>query len=57
MFFVTKLFLSYLNLCGIQHFPIAWVNTMVFDYKGHLKTGDINLHCWSSFPGNIRRTH
>lgn len=24
---------------------------MVFDYKGQLKTGDIILHCWSSFPG------
>uniref|UniRef100_A0AAX7USE0 phosphatidylinositol-4,5-bisphosphate 3-kinase n=1 Tax=Astatotilapia calliptera TaxID=8154 RepID=A0AAX7USE0_ASTCA len=30
---------------------IPWVNTMVFDYKGQLKTGDIILHCWSSFPG------
>lgn len=37
--------------CLIQHYPIAWVNTMVFDYKGQLKTGDIILHCWSSFPG------
>lgn len=35
----------------VQHYPIAWVNTMVFDYKGQLKTGDIILHCWSSFPG------
>lgn len=34
-----------------QHYPIAWVNTMVFDYKGQLKTGDIILHSWSSFPG------
>ncbi|KAF3848074.1 hypothetical protein F7725_021102 [Dissostichus mawsoni] len=34
-----------------KHYPIAWVNTMVFDYKGQLKTGDIILHCWSSFPG------
>lgn len=24
---------------------------MVFDYKGQLKTGEIILHCWSSFPG------
>ncbi|XP_016887681.1 phosphatidylinositol 4,5-bisphosphate 3-kinase catalytic subunit beta isoform isoform X2 [Cynoglossus semilaevis] len=38
---------------GKVHFPIAWVNTMVFDYKGHLKTGDINLHCWSSFPDEL----
>uniref|UniRef100_A0A3B4AGN1 phosphatidylinositol-4,5-bisphosphate 3-kinase n=1 Tax=Periophthalmus magnuspinnatus TaxID=409849 RepID=A0A3B4AGN1_9GOBI len=34
-------------------YPIAWVNTMVFDYKGHLKTGDIILHCWSSFPDEL----
>ncbi|KAG7461411.1 phosphatidylinositol 4,5-bisphosphate 3-kinase catalytic subunit beta isoform [Solea senegalensis] len=26
---------------GKVHYPIAWVNTMVFDYKGQLKTGDI----------------
>uniref|UniRef100_A0A8D3BQC7 phosphatidylinositol-4,5-bisphosphate 3-kinase n=1 Tax=Scophthalmus maximus TaxID=52904 RepID=A0A8D3BQC7_SCOMX len=32
---------------------IPWVNTMVFDYKGQLKTGDINLHCWSSFPDEL----
>lgn len=24
---------------------------MVFDYRGQLKTGDIILHTWSSFPG------
>ncbi len=40
----------------IQHYPIAWVNTMVFDYKGQLKTGDIILHCWSSFPGTQTHT-
>uniref|UniRef100_A0A8C6UVJ7 phosphatidylinositol-4,5-bisphosphate 3-kinase n=1 Tax=Neogobius melanostomus TaxID=47308 RepID=A0A8C6UVJ7_9GOBI len=34
-------------------YPIAWVNTMVFDYKGQLKTGDIILHCWSSFPDEL----
>ncbi|XP_031695424.1 phosphatidylinositol 4,5-bisphosphate 3-kinase catalytic subunit beta isoform-like [Anarrhichthys ocellatus] len=38
---------------GKVHYPIAWVNTMVFDYKGHLKTGDIILHCWSSFPDEL----
>lgn len=43
-------------LCLTQHYPIAWVNTMVFDYKGQLKTGDITLHCWSSFPG-ATQTH
>uniref|UniRef100_A0A673AVP3 phosphatidylinositol-4,5-bisphosphate 3-kinase n=1 Tax=Sphaeramia orbicularis TaxID=375764 RepID=A0A673AVP3_9TELE len=32
---------------------IPWVNTMVFDYKGQLKTGDIILHCWSSFPDEL----
>ncbi|XP_041920357.1 phosphatidylinositol 4,5-bisphosphate 3-kinase catalytic subunit beta isoform isoform X5 [Alosa sapidissima] len=38
---------------GKMHYPIAWVNTMVFDYRGHLKTGDILLHCWSSFPDEL----
>uniref|UniRef100_A0A4W5P590 phosphatidylinositol-4,5-bisphosphate 3-kinase n=1 Tax=Hucho hucho TaxID=62062 RepID=A0A4W5P590_9TELE len=36
-----------------NHYPIAWVNTMVFDYKGQLKTGDIILHSWSSFPDEL----
>uniref|UniRef100_A0A667XJ01 phosphatidylinositol-4,5-bisphosphate 3-kinase n=1 Tax=Myripristis murdjan TaxID=586833 RepID=A0A667XJ01_9TELE len=36
-----------------KHYPIAWVNTMVFDYKGQLKTGDIILHSWSSFPDEL----
>ncbi|KAM9318223.1 phosphatidylinositol 4,5-bisphosphate 3-kinase catalytic subunit beta isoform 2-T2 [Pholidichthys leucotaenia] len=36
-----------------KHYPIAWVNTMVFDYKGQLKTGHIILHCWSSFPDEL----
>lgn len=49
-FFQTILYWLTFN-CMIQHYPIAWVNTMVFDYKGQLKTGDIILHCWSSFPG------
>ncbi|XP_029026989.1 phosphatidylinositol 4,5-bisphosphate 3-kinase catalytic subunit beta isoform [Betta splendens] len=38
---------------GKVHYPIAWVNTMVFDYKGQLKTGDNILHCWSSFPDEL----
>ncbi|MEQ2270636.1 Phosphatidylinositol 4,5-bisphosphate 3-kinase catalytic subunit beta isoform, partial [Xenotaenia resolanae] len=38
---------------GKVHYPIAWVNTMVFDYKGQLKTGDDILHCWSSFPDEL----
>uniref|UniRef100_A0A8B9HR82 phosphatidylinositol-4,5-bisphosphate 3-kinase n=1 Tax=Astyanax mexicanus TaxID=7994 RepID=A0A8B9HR82_ASTMX len=38
---------------GKVHYPIAWVNTMVFDYRGHLKTGDIILHTWSSFPDEL----
>lgn len=29
---------------------------MVFDYKGQLKTGDMILHCWSSFPGKHEQT-
>lgn len=36
---------------SLQHYPVAWVNTMVFDFKGQLKTGDLLLHSWSSFPG------
>ncbi|KAG7249946.1 hypothetical protein CRUP_006929, partial [Coryphaenoides rupestris] len=36
-----------------KHYPIAWVNTMVFDYKGQLKTGDVVLHSWSSFPDEL----
>uniref|UniRef100_A0AAR2JUW3 phosphatidylinositol-4,5-bisphosphate 3-kinase n=1 Tax=Pygocentrus nattereri TaxID=42514 RepID=A0AAR2JUW3_PYGNA len=36
-----------------NHYPIAWVNTMVFDYRGQLKTGDIILHTWSSFPDEL----
>ncbi|XP_053308041.1 phosphatidylinositol 4,5-bisphosphate 3-kinase catalytic subunit delta isoform [Spea bombifrons] len=31
-------------------YPIAWVNTMVFDYKDMLKSGDYSLCMWSSFP-------
>ncbi|MBN3300650.1 PK3CB kinase, partial [Amia calva] len=38
---------------GKVHYPIAWVNTMVFDYRGQLKTGDIILHSWSSFPDEL----
>uniref|UniRef100_A0A671VX98 phosphatidylinositol-4,5-bisphosphate 3-kinase n=1 Tax=Sparus aurata TaxID=8175 RepID=A0A671VX98_SPAAU len=38
---------------GKVHYPIAWVNTMVFDYKGQLKTGELILHCWSSFPDEL----
>uniref|UniRef100_A0A8C7MET4 phosphatidylinositol-4,5-bisphosphate 3-kinase n=1 Tax=Oncorhynchus kisutch TaxID=8019 RepID=A0A8C7MET4_ONCKI len=38
---------------GKVHYPVAWVNTMVFDYKGQLKTGDIILHSWSSFPDEL----
>ncbi|XP_044207777.1 phosphatidylinositol 4,5-bisphosphate 3-kinase catalytic subunit delta isoform isoform X1 [Thunnus albacares] len=30
--------------------PIAWVNTMVFDYKDQLKTGDFSLSTWPSVP-------
>ncbi|KAL6467791.1 hypothetical protein MHYP_G00234680 [Metynnis hypsauchen] len=38
---------------GKVHYPVAWVNTMVFDYRGQLKTGDIILHTWSSFPDEL----
>uniref|UniRef100_A0A673X144 Phosphatidylinositol-4,5-bisphosphate 3-kinase, catalytic subunit beta n=1 Tax=Salmo trutta TaxID=8032 RepID=A0A673X144_SALTR len=38
---------------GKVHYPVAWVNTMLFDYKGQLKTGDIILHSWSSFPDEL----
>ncbi|XP_051281142.1 phosphatidylinositol 4,5-bisphosphate 3-kinase catalytic subunit delta isoform isoform X2 [Dicentrarchus labrax] len=30
--------------------PIAWVNTMVFDYKDQLKTGEFLLSTWPSVP-------
>ncbi|XP_061910272.1 phosphatidylinositol 4,5-bisphosphate 3-kinase catalytic subunit delta isoform isoform X2 [Entelurus aequoreus] len=30
--------------------PIAWVNTMVFDYKDQLKTGEVLLSAWPSVP-------
>uniref|UniRef100_A0A8U7NDD6 phosphatidylinositol-4,5-bisphosphate 3-kinase n=1 Tax=Corvus moneduloides TaxID=1196302 RepID=A0A8U7NDD6_CORMO len=36
-----------------KHYPVAWVNTMVFDYKGHLKNGELVLHSWSSFPDEL----
>ncbi|XP_061492720.1 phosphatidylinositol 4,5-bisphosphate 3-kinase catalytic subunit beta isoform isoform X2 [Rhineura floridana] len=38
---------------GKVHYPVAWVNTMVFDFKGQLKTGDLILHSWSSFPDEL----
>ncbi|XP_058043660.1 phosphatidylinositol 4,5-bisphosphate 3-kinase catalytic subunit beta isoform [Ahaetulla prasina] len=38
---------------GKVHYPVAWVNTMVFDFKGQLKTGDLLLHSWSSFPDEL----
>uniref|UniRef100_A0A667WL72 phosphatidylinositol-4,5-bisphosphate 3-kinase n=1 Tax=Myripristis murdjan TaxID=586833 RepID=A0A667WL72_9TELE len=33
--------------------PIAWVNTMVFDYKDQLKTGEFLLSTWPSVPGAL----
>ncbi|XP_051874228.1 phosphatidylinositol 4,5-bisphosphate 3-kinase catalytic subunit beta isoform isoform X2 [Pristis pectinata] len=36
-----------------KHYPIAWVNTMVFNFRGQLKNGDLLLHCWSSFPDEL----
>ncbi|XP_062872087.1 phosphatidylinositol 4,5-bisphosphate 3-kinase catalytic subunit delta isoform [Trichomycterus rosablanca] len=30
--------------------PLAWVNTMVFDYKDQLKTGECFLSTWPSAP-------
>uniref|UniRef100_A0A671TZY7 Phosphatidylinositol-4,5-bisphosphate 3-kinase, catalytic subunit delta n=1 Tax=Sparus aurata TaxID=8175 RepID=A0A671TZY7_SPAAU len=33
--------------------PIAWVNTMVFDYKDQLKTGEFLLSTWPSVPGTF----
>uniref|UniRef100_A0A8V0ZWE8 phosphatidylinositol-4,5-bisphosphate 3-kinase n=1 Tax=Gallus gallus TaxID=9031 RepID=A0A8V0ZWE8_CHICK len=38
---------------GKVHYPVAWVNTMVFDYKGQLKNGEFVLHSWSSFPDEL----
>ncbi|XP_010623888.1 phosphatidylinositol 4,5-bisphosphate 3-kinase catalytic subunit beta isoform isoform X2 [Fukomys damarensis] len=37
----------------VKHYPVAWVNTMVFDFKGQLRSGDIILHSWSSFPDEL----
>uniref|UniRef100_A0A8C2ECE0 Phosphatidylinositol-4,5-bisphosphate 3-kinase, catalytic subunit delta n=1 Tax=Cyprinus carpio TaxID=7962 RepID=A0A8C2ECE0_CYPCA len=31
--------------------PLAWVNTMVFDYKDQLKTGEFSMSTWPSVPG------
>nr|XP_006130827.1 phosphatidylinositol 4,5-bisphosphate 3-kinase catalytic subunit beta isoform isoform X3 [Pelodiscus sinensis] len=36
-----------------KHYPVAWVNTMVFDFKGQLKSGDLLLHSWTSFPDEL----
>uniref|UniRef100_A0A4W4HAI9 phosphatidylinositol-4,5-bisphosphate 3-kinase n=1 Tax=Electrophorus electricus TaxID=8005 RepID=A0A4W4HAI9_ELEEL len=33
--------------------PLAWVNTMVFDYKDQLKTGEFLLSTWPSAPGDL----
>ncbi|KAJ8360786.1 hypothetical protein SKAU_G00173110 [Synaphobranchus kaupii] len=30
--------------------PLSWVNTMVFDYKDQLKTGEYSLSTWPSIP-------
>ncbi|KAG7477551.1 hypothetical protein MATL_G00070830 [Megalops atlanticus] len=30
--------------------PLSWVNTMVFDYKDQLKTGEFSLSTWPSVP-------
>ncbi|XP_037699897.1 phosphatidylinositol 4,5-bisphosphate 3-kinase catalytic subunit beta isoform isoform X4 [Choloepus didactylus] len=38
---------------GKVHYPVAWVNTMIFDFKGQLRSGDIILHSWSSFPDEL----
>ncbi|XP_054983836.1 phosphatidylinositol 4,5-bisphosphate 3-kinase catalytic subunit beta isoform [Sorex araneus] len=38
---------------GKVHYPVAWVNTMVFDFKGQLRSGDVTLHSWSSFPDEL----
>ncbi|KAM9088592.1 phosphatidylinositol 4,5-bisphosphate 3-kinase catalytic subunit beta isoform 2-T3 [Megaptera novaeangliae] len=38
---------------GKVDYPVAWVNTMVFDFKGQLRSGDIILHSWSSFPDEL----
>lgn len=37
----------------LQDCPIAWVNTMVFDYKDQLKTGEFLLSTWPSVPGTL----
>jgi len=37
-----------------QDCPLAWVNTMVFDYKDQLKTGEFSLSTWPSVPGTLK---
>ncbi|XP_059519791.1 phosphatidylinositol 4,5-bisphosphate 3-kinase catalytic subunit beta isoform isoform X4 [Myotis daubentonii] len=57
----TKKSTKTINACKYQtirksgkvHYPVAWVNTMVFDFKGQLRSGDIILHSWSSFPDEL----
>uniref|UniRef100_A0A669E998 phosphatidylinositol-4,5-bisphosphate 3-kinase n=1 Tax=Oreochromis niloticus TaxID=8128 RepID=A0A669E998_ORENI len=34
------------NKKAVSDCPIAWVNTMVFDYKDQLKTGEFHLSTW-----------
>uniref|UniRef100_A0A673MW62 Phosphatidylinositol 4,5-bisphosphate 3-kinase catalytic subunit delta isoform-like n=1 Tax=Sinocyclocheilus rhinocerous TaxID=307959 RepID=A0A673MW62_9TELE len=36
--------------------PLAWVNTMVFDYKDQLKTGEFSLSTWPSVPAESIKT-
>lgn len=44
---------NFLCVFCLQDCPIAWVNTMVFDYKDQLKTGEFLLSTWPSVPGTV----
>lgn len=48
-----KFFRSNIN-CEITMNPLGWVNTLVFDYRGQLKTGSLTLSIWS-FPEGYDR--
>lgn len=49
--FSSALIKAHCQCLSLQDCPIAWVNTMVFDYKDQLKTGEFSLSMWSSVPG------
>lgn len=55
--FSSGLIKAHCQCLSLQDCPIAWVNTMVFDYKDQLKTGEFSLSMWSSVPGTYVLLH